>query len=324
MKGAAPESSNARAGALTRIDRVSAPGVGVPRGRFAPSPTGPLHIGSLLAAIGSYLAVRRAGGEWLVRIEDIDPPREVPGAADRILRQLEAAALHWDSTPVFQHERFDVYREVTTRLLADAAAFECSCTRSEIRAHPQSLEGRRYPGTCRTGPVHPERALAARLRVDEHELRIADRLQGTRVLNPANDGGDFVIRRRDGLPAYHLAVVVDDAWQGITEVVRGTDLLDSTVAHRILQQRLGLPEPAWLHLPVIRAPDGQKLSKQTGAAPVAEHEIPAAVQQCLALLGLPPPDELHGAAPSELLAWAVAVPEWRCPRELAPDGRLPG
>lgn len=272
-------------------------------GRFAPSPTGPLHLGSLVTAVASFLHARAHRGEWLVRIEDIDPPREMPGAADAILRTLEAFELHWDRTVLFQSTRFDAYRAAADRLLAAGLAFHCRCSRSEIRAANDG-DSARYPGTCRDRGLPPGDA-AVRLRVDEAVVRVSDGLQGVRDVDLAATLGDYVIVRRDGLPAYHLAVVLDDAEQGVTTIVRGADLLDSTAAHVHLQHVLGLATPGYYHLPVLVNAAGQKLSKQTGAAAVDARDGGTAAR-VLELLGLRVPGELAGERPGTLWQWAAA------------------
>jgi glutamyl-Q tRNA(Asp) synthetase len=273
-------------------------------GRFAPSPTGPLHIGSLTTAVASFLHARASRGSWLVRIEDIDPPREVAGAADDILRTLEAFALGWDGPVLYQSARRDLYESSSERLLREGRAFLCSCTRSELRADSEGAAPP-YPGTCRRRTRH-ERATAVRVRVDGGADTFVDGVQGPIATRLAQTTGDYVIRRRDGLPAYHLAVVTDDAAQGVTTVVRGVDLLDSTAVHRHLQGTLGLGRPAYFHVPVVVGADGQKLSKQTGAVPLGTAEPASAAAQVLRLLGAHVPIELGGAPPRELWAWAVA------------------
>lgn len=270
-------------------------------GRFAPSPTGPLHLGSLATAVASYLHARQAGGEWLVRIEDIDPPREVPGAADDILRTLEAFELEWDRSVLYQSQRLATYDAVAQRLLADGRAFRCRCSRSEIRAANEGESGR-YPGTCRDRYIAPGDA-AVRVRVDSGSLAFDDGLQGAIETDLAASLGDYVIVRRDDLPAYHLAVVLDDADQGVTTIVRGVDLLDSTAAHVHLQRVLGFATPQYFHLPVVVNAQGQKLSKQTGATAVDARDG-AAAAQVLALLGLPVSPELAGERPGVLWQWA--------------------
>ena len=276
------------------------------RGRFAPSPTGPLHFGSLVAALGSWLDARAHGGEWLVRIEDLDPPREVPGAAAAILAALETLGLHWDGPVLHQSTRGERYAEALARLEEAGHAYRCACSRARVArlARRHGPLGPVYPGTCRTGA--PSRGPhAVRVRVDGSEAAFDDRLQGRHGASLAEAVGDFVVRRRDGLTAYHLAVVVDDTDQGVTDVVRGADLLEATWCHLHLQRLLGLPSPRYLHLPVATGPDGAKLSKQTGAAPVNLRRPGAALERALAFLGHPVPRCLRGAPPGELLAWAT-------------------
>lgn len=266
------------------------------RGRFAPSPTGGLHFGSLVAAVGSWLDARAAGGEWLVRMEDIDEPRTVAGAADRILRTLEAYGLHWDGPVVYQTERHELYRAALERL--GSRVFPCGCTRKEI--------GDRYPGTCRDGLPEGRTGRALRLRVEAEPVGFVDRLQGPYAESLAETCGDFVLRRADGLYSYQLAVVVDDAEQGVTDVVRGADLLDSTPRQIWLQRALGLPEPRYLHLPVALGADGAKLSKQTLAPELDEAGSGELLWRALTFLGQGPPEPLRGAGPGEVLTWGVA------------------
>jgi glutamyl-Q tRNA(Asp) synthetase len=248
------------------------------------------------------LHARQAQGEWLVRLDDIDPPREVPGAADAILRTLEAFELHWDRAVVYQSSRLEVYRAVAERLLATGRAFRCRCSRSEIRAGNERQPGR-YPGTCRTRPVPPGDA-AIRARVDPGVVSFADGLQGKIDTDLSASSGDYVIVRRDGLPAYHLACVVDDAEQGVTTVVRGVDLLESAAAHVHLQSTLELATPRYYHLPVVVNERRQKLSKQTGAKPVDARE-PGSALRVLELLGLSVPPDLAGERPTALWRWAA-------------------
>ena len=276
-------------------------------GRFAPSPTGPLHIGSLATAVASFLHARQAPGSWLVRIEDIDPPREIPGAADEILRTLEAYELLWDGPVVFQSARRRVYEAACARLEAAGLAFRCSCSRSALRAENDGPVGP-YPGTCRAR-THHEQATAVRVRVEPCRERFVDGIQGPVETRLDMTSGDYVIWRRDGLPAYHLAVVIDDAEQGVTTVVRGVDLLDSTAVHLHLQRALGLPSPAYFHVPIVVNSLGQKLSKQTGATAVDRSEPRRTARTVLELLGARIPNDLDGAAPRELWAWAIA--NWR-------------
>jgi glutamyl-Q tRNA(Asp) synthetase len=233
-------------------------------GRFAPSPTGSLHIGSLIAAVASWLDARAAGGRWLVRIEDVDPPRAVHGAAGQILRTLEQLGLWWDGEVVYQSARHSLYRDALRRLQENT--YWCSCTRREIADSSLGLaiDGAHiYPGTCRAGSAREGRSL--RLRTGAEAVRFVDRVQGQRAQVLERDIGDFVLYRADGLFAYQLAVVVDDAAQGVTDVVRGADLLDSTPRQIYLQHLLGLPTPRYLHVPVAVNAQGEKLAKQTGA-----------------------------------------------------------
>jgi glutamyl-Q tRNA(Asp) synthetase len=274
-------------------------------GRFAPSPTGPLHEGSIVAAVASFLHARQAGGEWLVRIEDIDPPREVPGAADDILRTLERLGLEWDRKVLYQSSRLPEYRDTAERLLASGAAFRCACSRTAIRLSNEAGPAR-YPGTCRNRQL-PATGTAVRMLAREPTLiAFEDGLQGPQKTRLDSTMGDYVILRRDRLPAYHLAVVIDDALQGVTDIVRGTDLLDSTPAHLHLQQALSLPSPVYWHLPVVVNAQGQKLSKQTGAAPVGSDASAVAIK-ALARLGLEVPEKARGEPPRVLWRWAEAV-----------------
>jgi glutamyl-Q tRNA(Asp) synthetase len=253
-------------------------------GRFAPSPTGPLHMGSLVAAAASWLDARAAGGRWYVRIEDLDRPRCVPGAADDILRTLERLGLHWDGEVVHQSRRLDLYRAALERLSADT--YWCSCSRREIADSSLGLAADGapiYPGTCRAGPAGVPRAL--RLRVPQAEIAFVDRVQGAQRQRLAKDVGDFVLFRADGLFAYQLAVVVDDSAQQVSDVVRGADLLDSTARQIHLQRLLGLATPSYLHVPVVVTPAGEKASKQTGAAAIEPSF--SAVLSALRFLGQP-------------------------------------
>jgi glutamyl-Q tRNA(Asp) synthetase len=270
-------------------------------GRFAPSPTGPLHFGSLVTAVASFLHARQAGGEWLVRIEDIDPPREAPGASASILRSLEDFALEWDRSVLYQSTRLTEYEAAAERLVTEGLAFRCRCSRAEIRASNDAAPTR-YPGTCRLKNL-PARDTAVRALVGADKVAFTDGLQGTVEVDLEATMGDFVIVRRDGLPAYHLAVVIDDAAQGVTTVVRGVDLLDSTPAHLHLQRLLGEPTPAYFHLPVVVNARGQKLSKQTGAAPLGR-AVEAVAAASLEALGLEVPADVAGAPPRELWEWA--------------------
>jgi len=277
------------------------------RGRFAPSPTGPLHFGSLVAAVGSWADARAHGGEWLVRMEDLDPPREVPGAADGILRTLAALGLEPDGPVVRQSARDDAYRAALERLREHGRLFACGCTRREIADSgvPGADGGLVYPGTCRNGPPPGRTARALRVRVDEAVIAFHDAVQGELRQALARDVGDFVLERADGRFAYQLAVVVDDAAQGITDVVRGADLVDSTPRQILLQRLLALPTPRYLHLPVATDPAGEKLSKQTGAPAIGPARAQALVA-ALRFLGQPAPGELERADVRTVLEWAAA------------------
>jgi glutamyl-Q tRNA(Asp) synthetase len=275
-------------------------------GRFAPSPTGPLHLGSLTTAVASYLHARQAGGEWLLRVEDIDPLREPPDAAADILRALEAFGLHWDRDVLYQRARFAVYRSAAQALLDRQVAFRCSCSRKDVEENAGG--GRRYPGTCRFRTAHVG-ATAIRVLVEPGIVGFRDGLQGQVEADLSETEGDYVVYRRDELPAYHLAVVLDDHWQGVDTIVRGTDLLQPTLVHGHLRQLLGLPEPRYFHLPVVSDRRGVKLSKQTGAVPIGVVYSPETAVRALELLGLEVPDEARGAPGPELWAWAV--PRWR-------------
>lgn len=280
------------------------------RGRFAPSPSGPLHLGSLLTALASFLEARSRGGEWLVRIDDIDSRRTRPGAADSILRSLEALGLHWDSGVLRQQQRLDRYREALEGLQACGLVYACACSR---RALAESQVHGVYPGTCRNQhyKAQPGRH-ALRVRTTATPIRFEDRVQGEIVQNLAGEVGDFVVYRRDGDYAYHLATVVDDADQGITEVLRGQDLLDSTPRQIYLQQQLDLPTPTYAHTPILIDMGGHKLSKRS-LAPEAETRQPQRILAALlAWLRHPLPVALEGASVTDILNWAVA--DWRLDR----------
>ncbi|HET7765820.1 MAG TPA: tRNA glutamyl-Q(34) synthetase GluQRS [Burkholderiales bacterium] len=277
------------------------------RGRFAPSPTGPLHFGSLIAAVGSYLDARADGGVWLVRMDDLDRPREADGAADAILRTLEAYGFEWDEGVVRQSHRGRAYAAALERLQRDGRLFPCACTRREIA--DSSLGGASepiYPGTCRSGLPSDRPGRAIRARVDETPIAFDDRVQGRTEQNLAREVGDFVVRRADGLYAYQLAVVVDDFEQGITDVVRGADLLWSTPRQILLQRRLGYAAPRYAHLPVAVNRSREKLSKQTLAAPLSTAGAPRQVWRALRFLGQKPPGQLERASLPEVWAWARA------------------
>lgn len=278
-------------------------------GRFAPSPTGDLHFGSLVAAVASFLQARRNNGAWRVRIEDIDPPREVAGSAERILRDLASLGLEPDGPVLHQSERHAAYDAAIARLLEEGTAYWCGCSRSELPGNG------RYPGTCRNGLPPGKEARAVRVRVPDSPVAFEDRVQGSIRLDLAATGGDFVIRRADGLPAYQLAVTVDDAWQGVTEVVRGADLLESTARQIHLQSCLNLETPAYAHVPIALAPDGTKLGKRLGSDPVRNRDPATILSLALRFLGHRPP---RGSLQE---TWEWAFSHWslqRVPREPGP------
>jgi glutamyl-Q tRNA(Asp) synthetase len=269
-------------------------------GRFAPSPTGPLHFGSLVAALASWLDARAAGGRWLVRIEDLDAPRTQPGAAEDILRSLGELGLEWDGPVVYQSRRMEAYKTALRGL--SGQTYWCGCTRREIADSSLGLaaDGAQiYPGTCRNGIAPGKAPRALRLRVTNEAVAFADRVQGPQEQVPERDVGDFVLYRADGQYAYQLAVVVDDAEQGVTDVVRGADLLDSTPRQVYLQRLLGYPTPRYLHVPVALTAAGEKLSKQTGARPLDLARPERELRKALAFLGQPESASLAEA----LQAW---------------------
>ena len=281
-------------------------------GRFAPSPTGPLHAGSLVAALASYLDARAHGGEWLVRIEDIDEGRSVPGADQAILALLESLGMHSDREVVWQSRRKHLY-EAAARQLGEAA-YPCGCNRREINDSRLGIgpDGAAiYPGTCRNGLAPGRVGRSLRLRVPDSgqdTIRFTDRLQGEVTQHLASESGDFVLKRADGYWAYQLAVVVDDFDQGVTDIVRGADLIDSTARQIYLQHLLHLPTPRYLHVPVLRNANGEKLSKQTGAPAVLagdEKAALAALMEAAQGLGLALDNPESRAA-----FWEAAVPAW--------------
>ena len=278
-------------------------------GRFAPSPTGPLHAGSIATAVASFLHARQQRGKWLLRIDDLDPPRCVPGSADAIVDLLTRLQLHWDESVYLQSRRRNEHAAVAEALLEKHLAFRCDCSRRDLRGdHKTGLLGIRYVGRCRNRYV-PAGDSAIRMRVAEGTVKFDDRLQGTQLMDLSAELGDYVIYRRDDLPAYHLAAVLDDADQGVTDVVRGCDLLPSTSVHVHLGQTLGLPIPRYWHVPVVCGLDGQKLSKSHRAASVAERSTSEIAFAALQHIGAEPPAELAGAPPQLLWDWAIA--HWR-------------
>jgi glutamyl-Q tRNA(Asp) synthetase len=267
-----------------------------------------LHFGSLVAAVGSYCLARRAGGKWLLRMEDLDPPRVVPGAADEILATLESLGLHWDGAIVWQSQRTEAYVEAVEKLRDKGLVFECACSRKEILSsapHPGE-EGPIYPGTCRAGLRPGRKPRALRIAVPQEQVCFLDGVYGPRQQVLAEAVGDFVLRRADGLFAYQLAVVVDDAAAGVNQVVRGADLLSSTPRQIFLHACLGTPVPAYLHLPLALDSDGKKVSKRHGLVRLEQVSGGARLlTQALQFLGQKVPGGLQVADPPELLSWAV-------------------
>lgn len=266
------------------------------RGRFAPSPTGDLHFGSLVAAVASYLDARRHGGRWLIRVEDIDPPREVPGSAARIIDDLARFGMESDEPVLYQNSRLEAYQAAVSELLERGLAFRCGCSRSDLPASGV------YPGTCRNGIAPGGRPRSIRLAVGASTIRFRDAVQGDVGERLDESTGDFVIHRADGLSAYQLAVVVDDAFQGISHVVRGADLLDSTARQIFLQHCLGFGTPAYAHIPLAMGGAGAKLSKRLVSDPVGRRPPAEALTLALRFLGHDPP---QGARLNELWEWAV-------------------
>ena len=301
--------SVARSSSATATTGTVDPPVGY-RGRFAPSPSGPLHFGSLIAAVGSFLEARRHAGEWLVRIEDLDPPRERPGAADGILTTLDRLGMRSDGAVLRQSSRTEAYCDALGRLRSGGWLRACRCSRAQLAALPENHsrapgEELFHPGECLAVAEPGHSAPAWRFRSPDRELEFLDRIQGPQVQNVARTGGDFVVRRRDGLFAYQLAVVVDDATQGITDVVRGADLLGSTGRQILLQEALGLPRVTYMHLPIVVDASGAKLSKSGDAPSVADTAPAALIVAVLEFLRQAPPPGLERAAVAEVWAWAV-------------------
>ncbi|MBX3652114.1 MAG: tRNA glutamyl-Q(34) synthetase GluQRS [Burkholderiales bacterium] len=283
------------------------------RGRFAPSPSGPLHFGSLVAAVGSYLDARSNGGIWLLRMDDLDRQRTVPGAADAILRALETLGLHWDEAVLYQSTRDDIYRAALEILKKRDLVYPCSCSRREIAdSAVGGIDGPVYPGTCRKGLLAGRAARAERLRTQGARVEFSDRIQGRIVHDIERQIGDFVLKRADGQYAYQLAVVADDAAQGITDVVRGADLLDSTPRQIWLQQQLGHATPRYAHLPVAVNVVGEKLSKQTLARAIDTTAPVPLLNTVLEFLGQP---VIQDCAPEDTAAfWPQAVAGWQIKR----------
>ena len=277
------------------------------KGRFAPSPTGPLHFGSLIAAVASYLEAKAQQGKWLLRMEDVDKPREMPSAADAILNGLEAFGFEWDGSIVYQSERLEAYAEALIKLQNKGLVYPCACSRKEIADSALlGIDGLIYPGTCRNGLAAGKTARAWRIKVEDRTLTFNDAIQGVVSQNLSKDIGDFVLKRADGFYAYQLAVVVDDAEQGITHVLRGADLLDSTPRQMYLQQALDYPQPSYAHVPVAANSRGEKLSKQTLAQALNIEKRALELWDALDFLGQRPPAALQQANLKTLWDWAKA------------------
>ena len=272
-------------------------------GRFAPSPTGPLHFGSLVAAVASYLQARVHRGLWLLRIEDIDPPREQAGATDLILSALQAYGFAWDGDVIYQSRSKDAHEAALRVLTERNMAYPCGCSRKDLADAPRGPLGVIYPGTCRNGCEAAEAAL--RIRTDGQPLTFVDGLQGPQTQRLESESGDFVIRRRDGLIAYQLAVVVDDELEGVTEIVRGIDIMDSTQRQIWLQRLLGYRTPAYLHIPVIVHPNGDKLSKLTGAPAIPLDGVRNTLVAALRALRQEPRRDLAASSLPDIWQWAV-------------------
>lgn len=291
----------------TNLSSVRTPYVG----RFAPSPSGPLHAGSAVAALASYLDARAHGGRWLVRMEDLDAPRNMPGADQTILQQLQALGMVWDGEVLYQSRRLGAYQRAFDSLLSLSLVYPCACTRREIADSVLRLQGhfpegeRPYPGTCRLGLPKGRQALSWRVRIPEGQISFHDRWLGSMSQDVAQAVGDFVLRRADGIWAYQLAVVVDDAHQGVTHVVRGQDLLSSTARQLLLGEMLGLVAPEYLHVPVVTDPAGLKLSKQNGAAALDLTNPLGVLQRAWSDLGFDPLPvvDVQGF-------WDMAIPVW--------------
>ena len=277
------------------------------RGRFAPSPTGALHAGSLVAAMGSYLDARAHNGMWLVRIEDIDPPRDLLWAGEHILHTLHELGLESDEPVLWQHDRYDAYQAALDHLFEQGLAYGCACTRKEIAeaAQARGLPPNVYPGTCRHG--HPGRTTRSiRFLTHNRPVTWTDRRYGPQTQRVESEVGDFILKRADGLWAYQLAVVVDDAFQGVTDIVRGADLIDNTARQLLLWEALGVPAPGYLHLPLVLNADGEKLSKQSGARALNPDRLDDEMEAAWQHLGFP-----HLGADSRQAFWKAAVPIWK-------------
>lgn len=281
-------------------------------GRFAPSPTGPLHFGSLIAAVASYAEAKKQNGKWLVRMEDLDKPREIIGAADHILKTLTAFGFEWDEEVLYQSKRTHYYEAAFNKLLAGEAIYPCSCSRKEIAdSASMGIEGAVYPRTCLHHPLKPNAPLAWRVKTDDSIISFNDAIQAcdgktTFTQNLSKDIGDFVLKRADGLFAYQLAVVVDDAAQGISHIVRGADLLSSTPRQIHLQRLLGYQQPHYAHVPIAVNHAGEKLSKQTLASAIEPAQSSQLLFSVLQFLGQEPPAELQAKSIHAIWDWTFS------------------
>ena len=274
-------------------------------GRYAPTPSGPLHLGSLLAATASYVDARAHGGAWLLRIDDLDAARTVAGASEDIIATLRRFGFEWDGDILYQSQRHGAHAKAIASLLATGRAFRCACTRREQSGGPEGHEGPIYPGTCRRGMPAGRRARSTRLCVADVSVACPDAIQGRYTQRLARDVGDFVLGRVEGHAAYQLATVVDDAWQGVTHVVRGADLLSSAPRQMYLAEMLDLAAPVYAHIPVLVDDQGRKLSKSTGALGLADDALGPQLVRCLSLLGQRPPATLACRTPAAILRWAI-------------------
>ena len=284
-------------------------------GRFAPTPSGHLHFGSLVAALASYLDARQHHGQWLIRVEDLDQPRSIPGASQRIIDTLACYGMHSDGDILYQQDRLARYHAQIEQWLAEGKAYYCDCSRRDLA----KFDGV-YPGTCRQRHLLPAADHAVRLIVPDRQITTLDRLQPTFSQNLATSLGDFIIRRRDGIYAYQLAVVLDDIAQGITDVVRGADLLDSTPRQQWIYQLLDQPLPRYLHIPLLLRADGEKLSKRLGSTPLDPAQAPAQLFRALQALAQNPPPTLRTVSVDAQLNWAIA--HWQ-PQHLSATQSLP-
>ena len=271
------------------------------RGRFAPSPTGPVHFGTLVAAVGSYLQAKKNNGEWLIRMEDVDITRKIDGADIEILNTLEAFGFEWHGKIIYQSEQTDYYQQALERLISQSLVFPCSCSRKQLASADSDI----YPGTCRNRPLASKNGHALRLLAKNTTIEFTDVVMGKQSQNIAQQCGDFVIKRRDGLFAYQLAVVVDDALQNVTEIVRGSDLLDSTPRQIYLQQLLGYATPAYCHLPLAIDSAGNKISKSDDATKVEIKDREKLICSVLAFLAQKPPADLSASNINDIWSWAV-------------------